>query len=131
MWLSASWLLPVVLATLTACPSSGPDVRVDLSAKVGCGPSDGLAVYVKIGAEPATKLVVEVVSEGRMLASRPIDAEAVPVELPSLEPATYKDAPPARLLSHAVAHARDAASGKLLAETPVDPINGLCPTATW
>ncbi|MEQ7124933.1 hypothetical protein ABN034_10460 [Actinopolymorpha sp. B11F2] len=115
------------LAVLTACPSNDPGVQVELSAKVGCGPADGPAVYVVVSAEPATDLLVEIVTESRMLASEEVDAGAVPVELPPLNPTYHKGAPVARLLDHAVAHAREAASGKLLAVTPVEPMNGVCP----
>jgi hypothetical protein len=115
------------LAMLAACSSNDPGVRVELSAQVRCGPADGPAIYVVVSAEPATDLLVEVVGEGRMLASEKVDAGAVPVELPPLNPAYHRDAPVARLVDHAVAHARDAASGKLLAATPVEPMNRLCP----
>ena len=85
------WGLLGLLAVLAGCPWSTPDVRVDLSARVGGGPGGG----------------------------------PTPTEL-QLVPAYPRDTPPRRVLAEAVARARDGASRRLLAETPIGPLRRPC-----
>ena len=115
-----------LLAVLTACSSSS-EVRVDLTAKVGCGPADGLTIEAEVSADPPTDLIVEVVGAGQVLASKQVEAGVGPEELPPLIPAFHGDASPRKILADAVARARDAATGGLLAETPIEPLDRPCP----
>ena len=121
------WGLLGLLAVLTGCPWSTPDVRVDLSARVGCGPGGGPTVDAEVRAEPPTTLLVDVVYGGRVVASRLVDVGTSPTEL-QLVPAYPRDTPPRRVLAEAVARARarDGASRRLLAETPIGPLRRPC-----
>jgi len=111
---------------LAVCPSCGPDVQVDLTARVECGPGGGIEIAAEVRADPADDLVVQIVSQGRMLASRHVHARPVREELAPFTPVFHGDASPRAALAVAVARARDAASGKVLAETGVRPLAQLC-----
>jgi hypothetical protein len=114
-----------LLAALTTCLSCAPDVQVDLSASVECGPAGGVEIRAEVRAEPPTDLLLEVVSEGQVLARTHARAGSVRRKLPPLTPVFSRDAS-WRALSHAVARAREATSERLLAETKVEQRDQLC-----
>jgi hypothetical protein len=85
----------------------------------------GVEIRAEVRAEPPTDLLLEVVSEGQVLARTHARAGSVRRKLPPLTPVFSRDAS-WRALSHAVARAREATSERLLAETKVEQRDQLC-----
>ena len=136
-------LVLLLLSLVTGCPPNKPAVessptprttnttpsgvaaRVVLSAREACGPTGGRAIDVQVSGEFSLVLLVQLVHDGRVLASERVTAPTPHRPKLQLVPADERDHR-VRNVPLTVVRARDNESGKLLAETPVNPTNRSC-----